>query len=56
MKLEWSLFLKIDLNLMDIKSCVLFTELGRIVVESMVFYIGKSTPRPTHFGGKTMAC
>ena len=52
----WSLFLKIDLNLMDIKSCVLFTELGRIVVESMVFYIGKSTPRSTHFGGKTMAC
>ena len=52
----WSLFLKIDLNLMDIKSCVLFTELGRIVVESMVFYIGKSTPQPTHFGGKTMAC
>ena len=54
--LGWSLFLKIDLNLMDIKSCVLFTELGRIVVESMVFYIGKSTPRSTHFGGKTMAC
>ena len=24
---------------MDIKSCVLFTELGRIVVESLVFYI-----------------
>ena len=56
LEVGWSLFLKIDLNFMDIKSCVLFTELGRIVVESMVFYIGKSTPRPTHFGGKTMAC
>ena len=39
---------------MDIKSCVLFTELGRIVVESLVFYIGKSTPRHTHLGGKKM--
>ena len=50
----WSLFLKIDINFMDIKSCVLFTELGRIVVKSLVFYITKSTPRPTHLGGKTM--
>ena len=40
---------------MDIELCVLSTELGRIVVESMVLYIGKSTPQPTHFGGKTMA-
>ena len=53
-QLGWSLFLKIDLNFMDIKSCVLFTELGRIVVKSLVFYITKSTPRPTHLGGKTM--
>ena len=52
--LGWSLFLKVDLNFMDIKSCVLFTELGRIVVESLIFYIDKSTPRPTHIGGKTM--
>ena len=51
--LGWSLFLKSDLNFMDIKYCALFTELGRIV-ESLVFYMGKSTPRPTHLGGKTM--
>ena len=44
----WSLFLKSDLNLMGIKSCALFTELERIVVESLVFYIGKSTPQPNH--------
>ena len=50
----WSLFLKIDLNFMDIKSCVLFTKLGRIVVKSLAFYITKSTPRPTQLGGKTM--
>ena len=54
LEVGWSLFLKIDLNFMDIKSCVLFTELGRIVVKSLVFYITKSTPRPTHLGGKTM--
>ena len=39
---------------MDKKSCVLFTELEGIVVKSLVFYITKSTPRPTHLGGKTM--
>ena len=39
---------------MGIKSCALFTELGRTVVKSLVFHIGKSTPRPTHLGGKTM--
>ena len=44
----WSLFLKSDLNLMGIKSCALFTELERIVVESLVFFIGKSIPQPNH--------
>ena len=47
-----SLFLKSDLNFMDIKSCELFTELGGLVVESLVFYIGKNTPRPTYLRGK----
>ena len=47
-----SLFLKSDLNFMDIKSCALFTELGRLVVESLVFYIGIYTPRPTYYRGK----
>ena len=47
-----SLFLKSDLNFMDIKSCALFTELGRLVVESLVFYIGIYTPRPTYLRGK----
>ena len=52
--LGWCLFYKSDIDFMGIKSCALFTELGRIVVKSLVFYIGKSTPRPTHLGGKTM--
>ena len=47
-----SLFLKSDLNFMDIKSWALFTELGGLVVDSWVFNIGNNTPRPTHFGGK----
>ena len=46
------LFLKSDLNCMDIKPCVLFTELGGLVVESLVFYIDINTPRPTYFRGK----
>ena len=33
-----SLFPKSDLNCMGIKPCVLFTELGGLVVESLVFY------------------
>ena len=37
---------------MDIKSCELFTELGGLVVESLVFYIGKNTPQPTYLRGK----
>ena len=55
---EWvvgcCLFLKSELNFMGMKSCVLFTELGRTVVESVVFYMGKSTPRHTHSRGKMM--
>ena len=47
-----SLFLKSDINCMDIKPCVLFTELGGLVVESLVFYIDINTPRPTYFRGK----
>ena len=38
---------------MDIKPCVLFTELvGGLVVESLIFYIDINTPRPTYFRGK----
>ena len=37
---------------MGIKPCVLFTELGGLVVESLVFYIDINTPRPTYFRGK----
>ena len=48
------LFLKSEINFMGMKSCVLFTELGRTVVESVVFYMGKSTPRHTHSRGKMM--
>ena len=47
-----SLFPKSDLNSMGIKPCVLFTELGGLVVESLVFYIDINTPRPTYFRGK----
>ena len=41
---------------MDIKSCALLTKLGRIAVESQVFYICKSTPQliPPFLGGNTM--
>ena len=42
-----SLFIKSDIIFMGIKSCALFTELGGLVVESLVFYIGINTPRPT---------
>ena len=37
---------------MGIKPCVLFTELGGSVVESLVFYLDINTPRPTYFRGK----
>ena len=46
------LFPKSDLNSMGIKPCVLFTELGGLVEESLVFYIDINTPRPTYFRGK----
>ena len=37
---------------MDIKSCALFTELGRLMVESLVFYMGIYTPQHTNLRGK----
>ena len=49
-----SLYLKSGLNFKGIKSWLLFTELGRIVVESLFFYLGNNGPRPTHLRGKAM--
>ena len=34
------------------KTSLLFTKLGGLVVESLVFYIGIYTPRPTYLRGK----